>query len=132
MEEHQVCVLYLEEHLACVFYLEEPLVCDFFCVCRLKELETFASRVSEAHALFSGQDRSTHLYDPVNAFQVVNRYSNKWLQLHSNLYTDNSKGNLFLIFISVGGEGILGQPPLYETSRLLSISVVLVGNLTIL
>jgi len=57
----------------------------------LKELETFASRVSAAHSLYSRQSGSAHLYDPVNAFQVVNRYYNKWLSLHSNLYTDNSK-----------------------------------------
>lgn len=59
---------------------------------RLKELERFADRITYAHGLFEGKPPSTHLHDPVNAFQLVNRYANGWMKLHDNVYSDNSKG----------------------------------------
>ena len=59
---------------------------------RLQELEAFSSRVAEAHRLYHGKPASTHLHDPVNAFQLVSRYSMGWMKLHENVYTDNSKG----------------------------------------
>jgi prolyl 4-hydroxylase len=72
--------------------LPDPL---WLCI-RLKELEDFSSRVSEAHSLYSGHPAATHLHDPVNAFQLVNRYFNKWMHLQDNVYTDNSKGETSL------------------------------------
>lgn len=59
---------------------------------RLQELEEFSDRVLQAHNLYSGKPAATHLYDPVNAFQLVNRYANTWMKLQDNVYTDNSKG----------------------------------------
>lgn len=64
---------------------------------RLKHLEDFSAGVSEAHDLYSGQPASTHLHDPVNAFQLVNRYFNTWMKLHNNVYSDNSKGKVVFI-----------------------------------
>ena len=61
---------------------------------RLQQLEEFSSLVSKAHDLYHGQAAATHLYDPVNAFQLVNRYFNMWMKLHENVYADNSKGNI--------------------------------------
>ena len=69
-------------------------VCSTLIFTRLKELEIFSSRVSEAHSLYSGQPASTHLHDPINAFQLVNRYSNMWLKLQDNVYMENSKGKV--------------------------------------
>ena len=63
-----------------------------FLISRLKKLEDFAGRVQHAQDL-AGEDPSSHLYNPVNAFQLVNRYSNGWMTLHHQLYEDNAKGN---------------------------------------
>ena len=60
---------------------------------RLQVLEDFSEHVSKVHSLYSGKSPSTHLYDPINAFQLVNRYSNRWKQLHNTVYEDNAKGN---------------------------------------
>ena len=70
-----------------MFYLQSNLFAF-----RLRELEEFSERVSDAHNLYNGQPTSTHLYHPVNAFQLVNRYSNGWMKLHDNVYRDNSRG----------------------------------------
>ena len=43
-----------------------------------------------------GDDPSSHLFDPVNAFQLVNRYFNGWMTLHDNLYQDNAQGKSLL------------------------------------
>ncbi len=59
---------------------------------RLQFLEDLSERVSEAHGLYDGLPPSTHLGDPVNAFQLVNRYSNGWMKLQDHVYLDNSKG----------------------------------------
>jgi len=49
-------------------------------------------RVSDA----VGDDPSSHLFDPVNAFQLVNRYYNGWMTLHDSVYKDNAQGECSL------------------------------------
>jgi prolyl 4-hydroxylase len=56
-------------------------------------LEEFAAKVGRAQSL-AGDNPSAHLFNPVNAFQLVNRYSNGWMKLHDKLYEDNAKGEL--------------------------------------
>lgn len=58
---------------------------------RLRSLEEFAAKVGRAQAL-AGDNPSAHLFNPVNAFQLVNRYSNGWMKIHDKLYEDNAKG----------------------------------------
>ncbi len=55
-------------------------------------VEIFANSVNHAFDLFADKDVSSYLYDPVNAFQLVNRYNNGWMKLHEHVYTDNSQG----------------------------------------
>ena len=62
-------------------------------VCRIQRLEEFAGKVEKAQAL-AGDNPPAHLYNPVNAFQLVNRYSNGWMTLHDQLYEDNAKGTV--------------------------------------
>ena len=59
-------------------------------------MEEFATKVSRAQAL-AGDNPSAHLFNPVNAFQLVNRYSNGWMKIHDKLYEDNAKGEQFNI-----------------------------------
>lgn len=40
----------------------------------------------------AGSDPTAHLYDPVNAFQLVNRYINGWGTIHEDIYEDNEEG----------------------------------------
>ena len=54
-------------------------------------LEEFSSRVQRATEA-AGDDLSAHLFDPVNAFQLVNRYTNGWMKLDDTVYQDNSGG----------------------------------------
>ena len=70
-----------------------------YVTCRLQQLEKFSEVVTHAHSLYSGKPVSTHLYDPINAFQLVNRYANKWMKLQDHVYIDNSKGTIFTIVI---------------------------------
>ena len=58
---------------------------------RLDRIEGFVSRVSGALQAAS-QDPSAHLYDPVNAYQLVNRFINGWAKLHKDVYDENGKG----------------------------------------
>ena len=62
---------------------------------RLQSLEEFAGRVKRVSDVV-GDDPSSHLFDPVNAFQLVNRYFNGWMTLHDNLYQDNAQGKSLL------------------------------------
>ena len=62
---------------------------------RLRGLEEFASKVDRAQRL-AGDSPSAHLFNPVNAFQLVNRYSNGWMKLHDKLYEDNAKGKSYV------------------------------------
>ena len=59
---------------------------------RLQALEDFGNRVQRALDVIDEEDPSQHLYDPVNAFQLVNRYINGWMVLHDTLYEDNAQG----------------------------------------
>ena len=61
--------------------------------CRLSELEKFAGQVEKALDSV-GEDPEEHLYNPVNAFQLTNRYTNGWMKLHENVYSDNAQGTL--------------------------------------
>ena len=54
-------------------------------------MEEFAAKVGRAQNL-AGESPSGHLTNPVNAFQLVNRYSNGWMKIHDKLYEDNAKG----------------------------------------
>ena len=63
--------------------------------CRLQSLEEFAGRVKRVSEVV-GDDPSSHLFDPVNAFQLVNRYYKGWMTLHDDLYQDNAQGKLLL------------------------------------
>ncbi|CAI7999257.1 Prolyl 4-hydroxylase subunit alpha-2 [Geodia barretti] len=58
---------------------------------RLGRVEQFADRVRLALTSAS-QDPSTHLSDPVNAYQLVNRFTNGWATLHDHVYEDNAQG----------------------------------------
>ena len=40
----------------------------------------------------SSADASQHLFDPVNVFHLLNRYTNTWMKLHENVYKDNAIG----------------------------------------
>lgn len=66
-------------------------VCIFLIPFRLKLLESFAGRVEKALNVSSGHV-SQHLHDPVNAFQLTNRYTNGWMKMHENIYHDNGQG----------------------------------------
>ena len=58
---------------------------------RLDRIEQFGNRVRSAlHS--AGKDPTAHLYDPVNAFQLVNRYINGWGNIHDDIYEDNGQG----------------------------------------
>ena len=54
-------------------------------------MEQFAGRVRLALTSAS-QDPSTHLSDPVNAYQLVNRFINGWNTLYDDIYEDNGQG----------------------------------------
>ena len=56
-------------------------------------MEDFAAKVGRAQSL-AGDNPPAHLFNPVNAFQLVNRYSNGWMKIHDKLYEDNAKGEL--------------------------------------
>ena len=58
---------------------------------RLNRIEQFANRVSMAVDSAS-QDPSAHLSDPVNAYQLVNRFINGWAALHDDVYDENGQG----------------------------------------
>ncbi|CAI8018519.1 Prolyl 4-hydroxylase subunit alpha-2 [Geodia barretti] len=58
---------------------------------RLVRMEQFAGRVRLALTSAS-QDPSTHLSDPVNAYQLVNRFINGWNTLYDDIYEDNGQG----------------------------------------
>ena len=59
--------------------------------CRLDRIEQFGNRVRSALAS-ADKDPKAHLYDPVNAFQLVNRYINGWATIHDDIYDDNGQG----------------------------------------
>ena len=59
-------------------------------------LERFSDRVEEA--LEAVSDVSQHLHDPVNAFQMMNRYTNGWMNLHENVYAENGQGIIIYTF----------------------------------
>ena len=69
--------------LACY---QEPILCW-----RLKQLERFAESVGTALESAS-QDVSQYLYDPVNAFQLVNRYNGWWAKLHELVFAETGQG----------------------------------------
>ena len=83
----------------------------FICVaCRLSSLERFANRVEEVLDT-SSSDASQHLFDPVNVFHLLNRYTNTWMKLHENVYRDNAQSMatreiiryfVFLLLLSLG------------------------------
>ena len=58
---------------------------------RLGRIEQFAGRVRSV-LQSAGQDPTAHLSDPVNAYQLVNRFINGWANLHDDIYDDNSQG----------------------------------------
>ena len=60
---------------------------------RLAHLELFSKQVETALGA-AGAGVLEHLHDPVNAFQLVNRYSNGWMKLHDKVYQDNAQGRL--------------------------------------
>ena len=62
---------------------------------RIQRLAEFAGKVQRAQDLV-GDNPSAHLFNPVNAFQLVNRYSNGWMTLHDQLYEDNAKGRVWM------------------------------------
>lgn len=57
---------------------------------RLKALEKFADKIDEA--IETADKATNYLFNPVNAFQLVNRYKNGWLKLHEHVYADNGQG----------------------------------------
>ena len=65
---------------------------------RLDRIEQFANRVQTALAS-AGDDPSSHLSDPVNAYQLVNRYTNGWASLHDDVYDDNGQGLSASVFV---------------------------------
>ncbi|XP_019849479.1 PREDICTED: prolyl 4-hydroxylase subunit alpha-2-like isoform X2 [Amphimedon queenslandica] len=65
---------------------------------KLKVLESFAKRVEGALDTMGG-DIAQHLHDPVNAFQLTNRFTNGWMKMHEIVYSDN--GQDFMANISV-------------------------------
>ena len=68
---------------------------------RLDRIEQFASRVKLALQSASG-DPSTHLSDPVNAYQLVNRFLNGWASLYDDVYEDNGQGLYFVYVVRFG------------------------------
>jgi prolyl 4-hydroxylase len=59
---------------------------------RLKELEEFSEKVERALNLVDEMEHTEdHLHDPVNAFQLTNRFTNGWMILHENVYQDNAE-----------------------------------------
>ena len=84
--------IYLAVTLSLLFpsLLSSILHCVWF-PSRLQRVEGFADRVRSALEAASA-DPTAHLYDPVNAFQLVNRYINGWGALHDDLYKDNAQG----------------------------------------
>lgn len=57
---------------------------------RLNRIEKFGNQVRMALEA-AGSDPTAHLYDPVNAFQLVNRYINGWGTIHEDIYEDNEE-----------------------------------------
>ena len=58
---------------------------------RLNRIEQLANRVRSA-LISASADPTAHLYDPVNAFQLVNRFINGWEQIHDDIHDDNGQG----------------------------------------
>ena len=54
-------------------------------------MERFAESVGAALEP-AGQDVSQYLYDPVNAFQLVNRYNGWWAKLHELVFAETGQG----------------------------------------
>ena len=48
--------------------------------------------MKRAHNLVDYDDPQHHLGDPINAYQLVNRYTNGWMELHDSIYMDNGQG----------------------------------------
>ena len=91
---------------------------------RLNRIEGFVSRVSGVLQAAS-QDPSAHLYDPVNAYQLVNRFINGWAKLHKDVYDENGQGLLVLLCLSVFFQEFF-QCPLALCYAFISHSVICV------
>ena len=88
---------------------------------RLNRIEGFVSRVSGVLQAAS-QDPSAYLYDPVNAYQLVNRFINGWAKLHKDVYDENGQGLLVLLCLSV----VVFSGPLALCYAFISHSVICV------
>lgn len=85
---------------------------------RLKNLEKFVEKVNEA--IDTSDKTDNYLFNPVNAFQLVNRYKNGWLKLHENIYTDNSQGTILYCYC-LWGESLQKQLMIDKCAALLRL-----------